>query len=674
MTDTSKAVFLSYASEDAEAAQRLSNALRAAGIDVWFDQTELRGGDAWDASIRRQIKACALFIPIISRHTHTRDEGYFRLEWKLAVDRSHLMVADRPFLLPVVIDDTSDRDEKVPDRFREVQWTHLPGGQNAEAFVERARRLLSPDAAIPPAPSVGVSQRLTASIGAASIRSRPVASRSFLPWIVGGLLILATAYLLADRFVAAKRPVAAAETPAAAAIGVAIVDKSIAVLPFADMSEKKDQEYFADGMAEEILDVLAKIPRLTVISRTSSFQFKGREVDAKLIGSTLGSRYIVEGSVRRSGDRARITAQLIDARDGSHRWSETYDRSVDDVFKVQDEIAASIVRALQLAVGAGEIPARLSPKNAASYDLYLRGRQAFDRFDRDGFEQAADLYRQALELDPQYAPAASALASVQLYMAQWGYVAPKAGYEGAHQAAELAMKLDPHLAAPHAILAAVALQYQWDWPTAQRESDQAIVLDPRDSSAQSFRGLVSLALGHLDDSINRMNSAIRLDPLSPNVLFTRGWALFWSGHLPEAEASMRKTLQISPTYESAHYYLGHVLFARGELVAALGEMDRELDKESRLAGLASVQFALGHKRESDAALAQLTKIAAGDWASGIASVHAIRNEPNAAFEWLDRAYAQKDEDLYLIKGNPLFRNVTRDSRYAAFLRKMKLPE
>ena len=251
MTDTGKAVFLSYASEDAEAAQRLSNALRAAGIDVWFDQTELRGGDAWDASIRRQIKACALFIPIISRHTHTRDEGYFRLEWKLAVDRSHLMVADRPFLLPVVIDDTSDKDEKVPDRFRELQWTHLPGGQNAEAFVERARRLLSPDAAIPPATSVGDSQRLTSSIGAASTRSTAMVSRSFVPWVVGGLLILATAYLLADKFAASKRRVAATETPAAAAIAMAIVDKSIAVLPFADMSEKKDQEYFADGMAED---------------------------------------------------------------------------------------------------------------------------------------------------------------------------------------------------------------------------------------------------------------------------------------------------------------------------------------------------------------------------------------------------------------------------------------
>jgi tetratricopeptide (TPR) repeat protein len=341
---------------------------------------------------------------------------------------------------------------------------------------------------------------------------------------------------------------------------------------------------------------------------------------------------------------------------------------------VQDEIAVSLVRALQLAVGAGEMPVRSSPRNAASYDLYLRGRQAFDRFDRDGFEQAADLYRQALEMDPQFAPAASALADVQLFMAQWGYVSPKTGYEGARQAANLAMKLDPHLAGPHMILAAVALQYDWNWSSAEREIDRANALDPRDPTARSVRGLVSLALGRLDDSMSQMTAALRLDPLSPNLLFTRGWTLYWSGHLPEAEASLRKSLQISPTYESAHYYLGNVLFARGELTEALVEMDRELDKESKLAGFASVQFALGHKIKSDAALAQLTKVAAGDWASGIASVYAIRNDPDAAFEWLDRAYAQKDEDLYLIKGNPLFRNVARDPRYAAFLRKMNLPE
>jgi hypothetical protein len=152
MTDQGRAVFLSYASQDAEAAQRLCDALRAVGVEVWFDRSELRGGDAWDASIRRQIKACALFVPVVSRNTHTRDEGYFRLEWKLGVDRSHLMAGDRPFLLPVVIDDTSDQDDRVPDRFREVQWTRLPAGKDAEGFVERVRRLLSPETAAPATP------------------------------------------------------------------------------------------------------------------------------------------------------------------------------------------------------------------------------------------------------------------------------------------------------------------------------------------------------------------------------------------------------------------------------------------------------------------------------------------------------------------------------------------
>jgi tetratricopeptide (TPR) repeat protein len=234
--------------------------------------------------------------------------------------------------------------------------------------------------------------------------------------------------------------------------------------------------------------------------------------------------------------------------------------------------------------------------------------------------------------------------------------------------------LDPRLAEPHQILALIAIQYDWDWPAAARENERANELDPRYPISRATGGVLSLALGRLDDATSQMNAALRLDPLSPNIQFLRGWALFWSGHLPEAEASFRRVLQISPTYESAHYYLGHVLLAHGNLAGALDEMDHELDEESRLAGIASVQFAMGNIRESDAALAQLTKQSAEGWASGIASVHAIRSEPDAAFKWLDRAYAQKDEDLYLIKGNPLFRNVARDPRYAEFLRKMKLPE
>ena len=197
MTESSRAVFLSYASQDAEAAKRIANALRAAGIEVWFDQSELRGGDAWDQKIRQQVKGCHLFVPIISAITQAREEGYFRREWKLAVDRTNDMAEDRAFLLPIVIDGTSDSDARVPEKFREVQWTRLPVGANTDAFVDRVRRLLSPDAATPTAANVRPLAPPTSATGVASTRSTPPAYRSFVPWIVGAVLLLATGSTLA---------------------------------------------------------------------------------------------------------------------------------------------------------------------------------------------------------------------------------------------------------------------------------------------------------------------------------------------------------------------------------------------------------------------------------------------------------------------------------------------
>jgi Tfp pilus assembly protein PilF len=206
------------------------------------------------------------------------------------------------------------------------------------------------------------------------------------------------------------------------------------------------------------------------------------------------------------------------------------------------------------------------------------------------------------------------------------------------------------------------------------EADQAIALDPRDTAAMVAKALGFHSLGRLTEADTELAHAVSLDPLSPSVHFNRGWVLFWAGRLPEAEESFRRTLQISPTYESAHFYLGHVLLLRGDPAGALAQMQQEPDRESSLAGMSAVQFATGHRKESDLALELLTQMSAEDWASGIALVHAMRNEPDATFTWLDRAYAQKDEDLYVIKGNPLLRNAARDPRFAAFLRKMNLPQ
>jgi hypothetical protein len=265
------AVFLSYASQDAEAARLLCEALRTAGIEVWFDQSELRGGDAWDQMIRKQIKTCALFIPVVSRHTHERVEGYFRLEWKLAVDRSHLIMANKAFLLPVVIDDTSDHDQHVPDTFHDVQWTRLTNGKTPPAFVEWINQLLTPDAS--PAPT------MAPALKSAPTTAQPVPRSSLSKasmWGIAAIVAVMFAYLVADKFWLSRRAVQPPAVPAgqrmappaSTATAFNPPPHSIAVLPFVNMSGDKDQEYFSDGLTEELLNSLASISELQVVART----------------------------------------------------------------------------------------------------------------------------------------------------------------------------------------------------------------------------------------------------------------------------------------------------------------------------------------------------------------------------------------------------------------------
>lgn len=414
MAEPLRAVFLSYASQDADAVRRICEALRAAGIEVWFDQSELRGGDAWDAAIRKQIKACSLFIPIISKNSHERGEGYFRLEWKLAVDRSHLMAANLPFLVPVVIDATDEADDRVPDRFREVQWTRLPAGVTSSAFVERVSGLLSrkpsstpaevrsPDASA--APHVAAAPRQAAAFAR---WARP------LPIVVASIAIIGVSYFALDRFVLSKRPAVGVEVAAPTAVAISrpntIPEKSIAVLPFADMSEKKDQAYFSDGLAEQILNELARIPALKVIGRASSFLLKDKAEDLRELGRTLGAIYVLEGSVRRAGNQIRVTAQLIDTRDGSHRWSQAYDRNSGNVLQLQEEIATAIARVLQVSI-TDYFKQQYITRSPEAFDFYLRGIRDLDLGTQESTRRALTEFERAAQLDPQYAAAVIGLA------------------------------------------------------------------------------------------------------------------------------------------------------------------------------------------------------------------------------------------------------------------------
>src|SRR5215469_9837695 len=385
------AVFLSYASQDAQAAQRVCEALRAAGVEVWFDQSELRGGDVWDQKIRRQIHDCALFIPIISANTTSRREGYFRLEWDLADQRTHMMARDRAFIVPVCLDATSEAGADVPESFHRAQWTQLPAGSSLVELTDRLAALLAGD---PSTGSQSQSRRAAASQSARSGTDTAFQARQ----------------------------------------------KTIAVLPFQDLSEKKDQEYFADGIAEEILNLMSRVPALRVIGRTSSFRFRGKSNDLGTIATQLGAGFVVEGSVRQSGSRVRVSARLIGTADGVQRWSNSYERDISDVLPVQEEIAVNLVSALQAEVAPEVITTlRAPPASTEAYDAFRRGLHAGYRFGKDGLQQAVGHFRRALELDPSFVQPAEALASVFDMLTELQVLPPSQGWEEARAAANLAL-------------------------------------------------------------------------------------------------------------------------------------------------------------------------------------------------------------------------------------------
>jgi TolB-like protein len=670
VTETGKAVFLSYASQDAQAAQQLCNALQAAGIEVWFDQSELRGGDAWDASIRRQIKACALFIAIISRHTHTRDEGYFRLEWKLAVDRSHLMVADRPFLLPVVIDDTSDQDEKVPDRFRDVQWTRLPGGKNAETFVERVRRLLSPDATPPAATSVGSSALLTSSTLAASTRAMPPTGRSLLPWIVGGLLVLATGYIVIDKFMVSKHAAPTSAATATAAVSTAS-DKSIAVLPFTDMSEKKDQEYFSDGLSEDLIDLLTKVPELHVPARASSFYFKGQHVTVAEIAKALSVAYVLEGTVRKAGATIRVRTELIRADNGYNVWSETYDRDLKDIFKVQDEIAGRVLIALKAALPAVKTSDADRTDNTEAYNQYLLGRNFLDQFTLAGFQHGVEAFKKAIALDPNYAGAYAGLAEAEAQLAD--KVGDPAGLTRAVADADRAIALAPHAENGYRVRAFLRTTFLWDWDGAQKDVDQALALDPNGRALGSAADL-AYAQGRLMDAIALQQRANQSNPLVTVGWVELGNLLLAADRVPEARAAFARALEINPNLSIAHVALAEAGLHDGRLDEALAETREIQDPEWQLLASGIVQYSLHHPQQSQRALDELIKSQASDMAYQIAQIYAWRGEKDQAFAWLDRAFVQRDGGLTGLKLDELMASMRTDPRYRTLLRKMNLPE
>jgi TolB-like protein/Tfp pilus assembly protein PilF len=625
------AVFLSYASEDAEAAGRIATALRSAGIEVWFDKSELRGGDAWARQIRQQIRECRLFVPLISAQTDARREGYFRREWNLAVDRTHDMSDRVAFLVPVVTDDTSDSIADVPDRFREVQWTRLPAGEAPLAFVDLVRRLLSAEVSMPMrAPTGAVSEALPAvreRIGAAADSARVM----------------------------------------------------LAVLPFENLSGGRKHDYFSDGLTEEMISQLARLSphQLGVIARTSAMQYRSTNKSAQQIGRELGVSHLLEGSVRRAGERVRITTRLIRVSDETHLWAEGYERNLHDILSLQAEVARAIAREIQvkLTVRAERLLDRTAAIDPEAHEAYLRGRYLWNRRTEEGMRQSIAQYEEAIRHYPDYAMAYAGIADSYVMLACRGMMSAKETFRKARAAARKALELDGELGEAHGSLAHVRL-HDWDWDGLDLDFQRAIELHPALPIVYYWYGEFLMSAGRPEDAIAVTRTAQRADPLSPVLGASLGMILYLARRYAEAVEVLQRAQDLDPQHFLPHLRLGLVRLQQRHYAEAI----EELQTAARLANNSTeTQSALGTGYAAAGTSGEARRIAAEleqcqlehyVLPYNIAKIYAALGEKDPAFVWLERAYQEGNPDLIELNTEPLLDGLRSEPRFTELMRRI----
>jgi TolB-like protein/DNA-binding winged helix-turn-helix (wHTH) protein/Flp pilus assembly protein TadD len=452
---------------------------------------------------------------------------------------------------------------------------------------------------------------------------------------------------------------------------------SIAVLPFADLSPGKDQEYFSDGLTEELIANLAKIPGLKVVARSSAFQFKGKNEDLRSVGQMLGVATVLEGSVRKDGNRVRITAELIKADDGFQLWSETYDRDISHIFAAQDEIARAVSGALQLRLLSGKnaaAPGSSPTTNSQTYQAYLQGQYFIARGqDKEDLEKALSYADQAIKLDAGYAPAWAQRAQVLQTLASVALIENADGFRRARESAEKAIALDPNLATGYMALGLVQINHDWDWEGADESLKKAAVLEPGSASVLGNRAYLARNLGQLEKAIELRREAIALDPLRGNFHLALGYELFFLDRFDEAKAALQRAQELNPQLSSLHLTRGTILLLEGHQAESLAEMEKETGEWEKLSGESMASYALQRREDSDHALKKLIATHQNDCAYQIAEAYAYRRETDQAFKWLERAVQQRDPGAPDFKSNPLMRNLRGDPRYFKLLKKLNLP-
>jgi TolB-like protein/Flp pilus assembly protein TadD len=629
VTDPGRAVFLSYASQDAEAAQHLCDALRAAGVDVWFDRSELRGGDAWDRQIHEWIRDCRLFIAVISAHTDARDEGYFRREWKLAVDRTYNMAEHKAFLVPVAIDDTPEWGAAVPEKFRQVQWTRLPGGSTPPAFVERIRQMLTPG-----------EDRALASI-------RPASAPPSTPSVLPG-----------------------------AAAATAAPENSIAVLPFTNLGGEPDNEYFSDGLAEEILNALGQVEALRVSARSSAFSFRGKTTDIAAIAGKLRVANVLEGSVRRAGQRIRVTIQLVDARTGFQVWSERYDRQMEDIFELQDDIARAITERLKVSLGAG---ARRSTSNLQAYEFYLKGRYYWAQRPQ-GIGKAIEYFEGAIDKDPNYARARAGLADCYATLGSWenGTMLPIEAMAKAKEAADKALELDERLAEAHTTLAYRTTHHDWDWACAEAQFQHAFELNPNYAVCHHWYSHYLTAVGRTEESLKASKRCLELDPLDLVINIHMAWHYHFARQYEQAIEQCWKTSELHPNSFWPAYFFGLAYEQQGHVDRAIEDFRASVRMSGNVtfatAALGHLYGIAGKADEACLVYEELKARAERAYvpAYDIALVCTGMGWNDQALEYLARAHQERSGWMTYLKVDPRLDPLRHDARFVDLLRRVRL--
>jgi len=510
-------------------------------------------------------------------------------------------------------------------------------------------------------------------------RNQPIAAHAGkkLDRIIMVVMALAIGYFAIDKFVLSEsREAYIAEEARQEGHSEALVesygDKSIAVLPFVNMSDDASNEYFSDGISEELLNLLAKIPELRVISRSSAFSYKGKDIKLTEVARELNVVYILEGSVRKAGNQVRITVQLIEARTDTHLWSATFDRTLDNIFAIQDEIASAVVEHIKITL-LGDLPT-VRKTDPEAYALYLQGQYLRNLRGEENLENAVTAFKLALAIDPNYAPAWAGIGrtyDVQTRARVWSR---EKGFALIMEALEMALAIDNNMANAWASLAYVKWTYQWDSQGANTAIDRGFQLEPNNVDVRGVAAYLASSFGQMPKAIELLKPIIKQDPLGLAHKRTMGWILLRIDRHDESIEVLSQVLALNPDETWGRMYIGFNYLMKGDLERALNEFEKLPAGFKKTSSMAHVYFTMGNDTQAQAQLDEFIETYAQEYALYMASIYTWRGENDSAFEWLEKAFKQHSVDLSYILVEPVFKMLAGDPRYPVFLEKLGLLE